>query len=159
MNDEQVDQAVQQDTDRAAADGEQAAAMAIPEADEPLKASVLNSAAQLISPAIERLTQGEMPAPELAEVVEDQPAVPPDIGKHVLAVGAMINTFGSKMPALDPYKFDPQECMRSNAGMQECSSIIDSMSNDPAVIKAMAGPPPTGGAPEEPAAPAAPGGE
>ncbi len=143
MDDAGIEAAVADDSAKAADARQQAIGMTVPLADEPLKASVVNSLAQLVAPAIDRLTNGEMPAPEIPPVDGDVDQVPASIAGPVLAIGGLIKQYAAQLPELKAYEFDPMAMLTTNDGLTEVGMLIDDLSNDPAVLKAItAGAPP-----------------
>lgn len=144
--DEDIDAAVAKDSADAAAAGQEAVASAIPEAEEPLKAAVVNSLGQSLGKSIERLTKGQMPAPAFTPVEGDLPSVPPAIAGPVMAIGAMTQEMMGRIPQLEPYAFDGPAMLATNAGLQEVGAIIDEMSRDRDLVKALSA---KGTAPED----------
>lgn len=126
------------DTARAKQDGLMAASEAIPQADEPLKPSVINTAWQLVGPAIEAMTEGQLEAEPYMDVTEPADRVPPELGQKILAIGSLIRD----VPDLSAYAFDPIAALRTNAGLTEASALIDDMSRDKKALKALKAPMP-----------------
>lgn len=144
--DEDIDAAVAKDSDNARMQGREAIASAVPEPEEPLKESVVNALGELIGPAIERLTKGQMPAPPWTPVQGDQETVPMELAEPVMALGAMTQSLMDKLPEIADYAFDAPAMLTTNAGLTEVGSLIDSMSRDKALIKALSA---KGTAPED----------
>ena len=136
-----VDQAVAKDSADAAAQAQAAVGASIPEADEPLKVSVVTSLAEILAPALDKLTNGEIQL-QFQPVQADVPQLPADLGAPIIAVAEMVKKYAPNMPALKGYIFDAPELMRTNAGLTEIATTVDEMSRDEAVLAALKGPPP-----------------
>jgi hypothetical protein len=124
---------------------------AIPMAKEPLKPAMLNAVGQLLSSAVETLSGGQAPPVELESVQGPVDQVPPDLGAQILALGAFVERAASKVPALEPYKFDPISSMETNAGLAELQGVIQGITSDRKVIGALQGPAPATEEEPEPA--------
>lgn len=117
----------------ASRDGMNAVAQTIPQADEPLTPAAVNAAWAIVGPALERLSAGQIVEEPYDDITSEVPSVPPQLGTKIAAIGALTQT----TPALADYKFDPIESMKTNDGLEEAAMIIDQMSRDKAVLKAM----------------------
>jgi hypothetical protein len=133
VTDEGVDAVVEKDSADEASVRAREIALAIPEAAEPLLPENLNTLAQTIGPALERLTNGEYEGQAVPEFGQPQDAVPPELANDVIALGAMTTS----LPGLEQYQFDPTAMLATNDGLVEVSALIDAMSKDKDVLRAM----------------------
>lgn len=147
MGDEEIEGAVQADSDQAAAEMEAAAEQATPPAVELITPDTLDTVAAVLPDAIARLTDDQVTV-SLPEMFEESEKVPAAISKWVLGVGALAAKHGPGMKALQAYAFDPMEALKSNDALVEAVMKIDRMSRDPKVLKALATGAPAPAAPE-----------
>ncbi len=129
---EQQAQATQADADTAASRQDSLAAAA-PPADEPLDPSSVNALGEIISVAIPRLTDGQVPEEKVMAqpVQEAQEMLPPDIFANVMTVASFMQSASDAgVAAAGPYAFDPLELSKTNAGLQEMAAMVSSMGED-----------------------------
>jgi hypothetical protein len=138
---DEADQAAEADTAASAKAGMDAVSTAIPEAVEPLTPETLNTVRDLLLPAMDALTGGQLTPPEIPDFGADETSCPPVLAAPILGLAAMIASEGKSKPALKGYAFDATELLTTNDGLMEAVMTLDEMSRDKAVLKALKVPP------------------
>lgn len=131
--DADIERAVAEDTAAEAAAGEEAVAMTVPEATEPLEPENINILRDVLKSGLDRLTGGQFAMPDVTDATEPAMQVPPPIAGPVLALSELTKS----QPALKAYGFDAMDLLTTNDGLMELVGVVDGMSNDPEVLKLM----------------------
>lgn len=113
-------------------------AQTVPEADEPLEPSALNSLTEAIRSTIESVTAGQIDGADVnvAEVADPQDRVPADLWKYIVAIQGLIDSF-EEDPAVEKYKFSAVDECKDNAGLTELAGMVDQLGRDRKAIRAI----------------------
>jgi hypothetical protein len=149
--------AIEKDSLEAESSAEQAIGADIPPMAEQLRPDTMSKLSAILPAAMERLTQGQVPATQVRFPTESDPSVeslPPAAGKWLMAVGSMVETFGASIPGLEQFAIAPQE-LTTNDGIIGAAMKVDALSRDSKLVAAIAKGP-AAGAPKQSPPKAAP---
>ena len=137
ISDEEVDQAVSEDSRRAEQSMESQLSEMIPVADEPLDPSRLNALAETVKATMAAWGSDEVFS---QEVKSPSDSVPIDIAKYVIALASTASdpNLAESAPNLAKLAFDPIEAMTSNKGLIDATVLIRKM-GDSVVVDELQG--------------------